>query len=303
MGGQGWDFFNMYFISYIFIYPLIWFISVLPFRVLYAVSDFLYLIVYYVIGYRKKVVYENLSLVFPGKSKEEIEQIQKKFYRHFVDIFMEMIKSFTISKKELDKRYKYINLDVFKQFEKDNKSIMLYGAHYANWEWAFGMNSPHKYELCAVFKKVSNPYFNKFIIASRSRFGANLEYTYKIKQAIEDNFNNRKNLIYGFLSDQSPRVKKAIYWRNFLGVYVPVHTGAEILAKKYDMNVVHTSVKRLKRGYYEVTFQVLSQDVKNIPDFELTDKYLELVEQQIYEQPEYYFWTHRRFKHRNRAPK
>ncbi len=293
----------MYFIVYILIYPLIWLISILPFRVLYAISDFLYLIVYYIVGYRRKVVFENLTLVFPNKSKEEIEQIQKKFYRHFVDIFMEMIKSFTISKKELDKRYKYTNLDVFKQFEKDNKSIMLYGAHYANWEWFFGMLPPTDYERNAVFKRISNPYFNNAMQKSRGRFGFVLRKTYEIKRVIDDNFKAHKKAIYGFLSDQNPRIKKAIYWHDFLGVYVPVHTGAEILAKKYNMNVVHASIKKIKRGYYETTFQVLSTDVNKIPDFKLTDMYLELVEQQVYDQPEYYFWTHRRFRHRNKVPK
>ncbi len=290
----------MYFIAYILIYPIIWLISILPFRVLYAISDFLYLIVYHIIGYRKEAVYENLSLVFPEKSKEEKEQIQKKFYKHFIDIFMEMIKSFTISKKELDRRFKCTNVDIFKQLEEDDKSIMLYGSHYANWEWLFGTNPSDKYEKCSVFKKISNPYFDKMIKKSRGRFGLNLKYTYEIKRVIKNDFTARKKVIYAFLNDQSPRVKKAMYWRDFLGVYVPVHTSSEQLAKKYNMNAVYMSVKKIKRGYYETTFQILSTDVNKMPDFKLTDMYLGLVEQQIYDQPEYYFWTHRRFKHRNR---
>ncbi len=263
----------------------------------------LFVVVYYIVGYRKKVVFENLTLAFPEKSTEEIKEIQKKSYRHFVDIFMEMIKSFTISKKELDKRFTYTNIDIFKQFEKDDKSIMIYAAHYANWEWVFGLNPSEQYQKCVVFKKISNPYFDDMVKKSRSRFGINLKYTYEIKRVIEYNFNTHTKTIYGFLSDQSPRMNRAEYWRNYMNVYVPVHTAAENFAKRYDMNVLYLSTKRIKRGYYENTFHILSTNAKECSNFSITDKYIDLVEQQLREQPEFYFWTHRRFKHRNKAKK
>ncbi|MBS9767466.1 MAG: lipid A biosynthesis acyltransferase [Flavobacteriaceae bacterium] len=290
-------------LAFILVYPIIWLISILPFRLLYMLSDILFVVIYYIIGYRKKVVFENLTLAFPEKSKEEIKEIQKKSYRHFVDIFMEMIKSFTISKKELDKRFKYTNIDIFKEFEKDDKSIMVYAMHYANWEWVVGLNPSEKYGKYVVFKKISNPYFDNVVKKSRERFGIDLKYTYEIKRVIEHNFNNHKKAIYGFLNDQSPRINRAEYWRNFMGVYVPVHTGSENFAKKYDMNVLYLSTKRIKRGYYENTFHILSTDAKKEPNFSITDKYIDLVEQQLREQPEFYFWTHRRFKHRNKAKK
>ncbi len=290
-------------LTYILVYPIIWLISILPFRLLYMLSDVLFVVVYYIVGYRKKVVFENLTLAFPEKSTEEIKEIQKKSYRHFVDIFMEMIKSFTISKKELDKRFTYTNIDIFKQFEKDNKSIMIYAAHYANWEWVFGLNPSEQYQKCVVFKKISNPYFDDVVKKSRSRFGLNLKYTYEIKRVIEYNFNTHTKTIYGFLSDQSPRMNRAEYWRNYMNVYVPVHTAAENFAKRYDMNVLYLSTKRIKRGYYENTFHILSTNAKECSNFSITDKYIDLVEQQLREQPEFYFWTHRRFKHRNKAKK
>ncbi|MFD0761940.1 lysophospholipid acyltransferase family protein [Lutibacter aestuarii] len=289
-------------IVYILVYPIIWLISILPFKILYFISDFLYVIIYYVIGYRKKVVYNNLKLAFPEKSNEEIIQISKKFYSHFVDIFMEMIKSFTISKKALDKHYKYTNLTFLNELYKDGKSVILTGAHYANWEWILGLDPYISYKTYGAFTKLNNPYFNKKILKSRSRFGVNLVPTSKTISEIDSNEKNKIQSMYGLLSDQSPQLKKTFYWNHFLGIKVPIHTGTEMLAKKYDMNVVLFETKKIKRGYYETTFSLITNNALKYPNYELTDVFLEKIEQLIRKQPQYYFWTHKRFKHKDKAP-
>ena len=289
-------------IVYILVYPIIWLISILPFKILYFISDFLYVIIYYVIGYRKKVVYNNLKLAFPEKTNEEIIQISKKFYSHFVDIFMEMIKSFTISKKALDKHYKYTNLTFLNELYKDGKSVILTGAHYANWEWILGLDPYVSYKTYGAFTKLNNPYFNKKILKSRSRFGVNLVPTSKTISEIDSNEKNKIQSMYGLLSDQSPQLKKTFYWNHFLGIKVPIHTGTEMLAKKYDMNIVLFETKKIKRGYYETTFSLITNNALKYPNYELTDVFLEKIEQLIRKQPQYYFWTHKRFKHKDKAP-
>lgn len=285
---------------YCLVYPLIWFISILPFRVLYLISDIFYILIYYVIGYRKKIVLSNLQLAFPEKSEKELLTIRKKFYHHFVDIFMEMIKTFTISKKELDKHYTYKNIELIKELKKDGKSVILISAHYANWEWIIGMNSFINYNAYAAFTKVSNPYFNNKIKKTREKFGVRLKQSSKITATMLHNYKNNIQSIYGLLSDQSPQLKKDTYWSYFLNVKVPIHTGGEVLAKKYDMNMVFLDTRKIKRGHYETTLSIITDNAKKHPNFELTEIYLRKVEAQIKLQPEFYFWTHKRFKHKDR---
>ena len=287
---------------YILVYPIIWLLSILPFRILYFISDGVYLLVYYVIGYRKKVVFNNLKLSFPEKSDKELVKISKKFYHHFVDVFIEMIKSFTVSKEAVYKRYKFPNIDFFTELYKDGKSVILVGPHYANWEWIMSVDSFVSYKGYAAYTKVNNKYFNNKILKSRTKFGTSLVQTSKIISEIKYNQKNNIQAMYGLLSDQSPQLKKTFYWSEFLGVKVPIHTGAEMLAKRYDLNMVFMDVKKVKRGHYETTFSLITNDAPKFKDYLLTDIFLEKVEKQIRTKPEYYFWTHRRFKHKDKAP-
>jgi KDO2-lipid IV(A) lauroyltransferase len=274
----------------------------LPFRILYGISDGVYLLVYYVIGYRKKVVLSNLKLAFPEKSEKEITEISKKFYHHFADVFIEMIKFFTVSKQEVYKRYKFTNLEFFEELHKDGKSVMLMGPHYANWEWIMSLDAFVKYKGYAAFTRVENPYFNDKVLKSRAKFGTNLILTSKLIAEIKHNQKNNIQAMYGLLSDQSPQLSKTFYWREFFGVKVPIHTGAEMLAKRYDMNMVYIETKKIKRGYYETSFSLITNEAQKFPDYKLSDIFIEKVEKQVRTQPEYYFWTHKRFKHRDKAP-
>lgn len=287
---------------YCLVYPFIWVISILPFKLLYILSDFLYVIVYYIIGYRKKLVLNNLKLAFPEKSEKELLKLRKKSYSHFVDIFMEMIKTFTISKKVLDKHYKYTNIELLQELKKDGKSVILMSAHYANWEWIIGMNSFLNYNAIAAFSKLSNPYFNNKIKKTREKFGVTLLPSSKISAAMLYNYKHQIQSIYGLLSDQSPKLKGKTYWSSFLNVKVPIHTGGEMIAKKYDLNIVFLDTKKVKRGYYETTLSIITTNASKHSEYEITEMYLRKVEGQIKAQPENYFWTHKRFKHKDKAP-
>ena len=290
----------MQLIIYILVYPIIWLISILPFRMLYMLSDVIAFLLYYIIGYRKKVVYNNLKMAFPEKSDKELKSIRRKFYRHFTDIFMELIKSFTISKKTLNKHYTHTNIEIFDELYKNGKSNILTGAHYANWEWIISMNSFIDYKGYAAYTKIGNKYFNAKMLKSREKFGVHFVQTSKIVSKIESDKKENIQAMYGLLSDQSPQLKKTHYWSEFFGVFVPIHTGTEMLAKKYDMNIVYMVTKKVKRGYYETTFTLLSDDVQKYPDYELTDIFLRKTEEHIREAPQYYFWTHNRFKHKDK---
>ena len=288
----------MQFLLYILIYPILWCISILPFRLLYIVSDVVYLITYYIIGYRKKTVRENLALAMPNLSEKERLIIEKKTFQHMCDVFLEMIKTITISKIEMDKHYIFKNLEVYSDLEKKGKSIALLCAHYASYEWAVSLNSKVTFESYAIYKKINNRYFDKLVRNIRSKFKATLITTKETIPVISSNYKNNKLGLYGLVSDQSPKFGSFYHWNKFMGIEVPIHTGGEMLAKKYDMNVIFLRTKKVKRGYYEATFEVLSENAKDVPNYEITDKFLKLVEQQIHEQPEFYLWSHKRWKHK-----
>lgn len=289
----------MQFIIFALVYPIIWLFSILPFRILYFISDGFYYLIYYVIGYRKKVVTYNLKLVFPDKSDQEIKKISKKFYRHFIDIFIEMIKAFTISEKEILKRYTFTNIELIHSLESDANSMVLIGSHYANWEWIFSLNLSMDFKGYAVYKRIKNRFFDKEIRHTRGRYHTLLVPTKEIFKVVAGNTENNILSIYGFLGDQSPNINKQRHWSKFLGVKVPVHTGVETLAKKYNLSVVAFNTRKIKRGYYETTFKMLAKDPNDFEDFNITEKYLSELEKSVYHQPEYYMWTHKRFKHKN----
>jgi len=159
---------------FLLVYPLLWLVSILPFRLLYVVSDFVYLIVYHVVGYRKRIVRRNLVLAFPDFTKERRLEIEKKSYRHMVDMFMEMIKTMTISEKEIEKRFVISNLDTYLELEQKGKSIALMCAHYASYEWVISMNRKITFTGYAIYKRVANKYFDKLVRDIRSRFKATL---------------------------------------------------------------------------------------------------------------------------------
>lgn len=288
----------MQLLAYILIYPILWIVSMLPFRILYFVSDLLYILMYYVIGYRKKVVTENLNLVFPNKSEAELRIVLKRFYHHLCDMIVESVKSMNISIDSMKSRYKFNNLDIINDYEKQNKSIILMCAHYGSWEWIFILQTYTTHRSYAIYKKLQNKYFDRLVKSIRARYNSYLITTKETFSVMEEARKKGILSMSGFASDQSPKKDKARYWADFMGINVPVHTGAEALAKKLDMPIVFFSVKRMKRGYYEATFQTLADKPKSFKDYDITDKFLKLVEDQIIEAPEYYLWTHNRWKHR-----
>ena len=288
----------MQLLAFVVIYPILWVTSLLPFRLLYGVSDGLYFILYRLVGYRKKTVSENLKLVFPEKSEAERKRIEKKFYHHLCDMILEAIKSMNIRKEDMKKRFKFTNIEIIKDFEKRNKSISLMCAHYGSWEWIFILQAYTSHKTFAIYKRLNNKYFDRMIRKIRARYDSYLITTKETAAVLTENKKKGLLTINGFAADQSPKKNKAYHWNKFMGIDVPVHTGAEMLSKKLDLSVVFFSVKRVKRGFYETTFKTLTEAPNNFEDYKITDQFIALVENQIYEAPEYYLWTHKRWKHR-----
>lgn len=283
-------------ILFYIVYALLWVISILPFPIFYFVSDCIYILVYRIIGYRKKTVRANIKLTLPHLSEKEVLQVEKKFYHHMCDMFLEMIKSITISKKEIQKRFTFTNLELFHEYEKKNKSIILFYAHYASWEWSITLGTYIKFKGYGIYKKIRNPYFDKLVKDIRSRFDAVLIDTKTTVKKVKENQQKGILGVYGFISDQTPSLSKAKYWDEFMGQVVPIHTGGESLARELDMNVLYMKVMKKKRGHYEATFIPITDDIKSLPEFEVSKRFIREVEKQIYEAPEYYFWTHKRWK-------
>jgi KDO2-lipid IV(A) lauroyltransferase len=288
----------MQFLVYIIAYPFLWLISILPFRIFYWFSDCVYFLVYYIIGYRKKVVRMNLALALPHLNDSERKKIEKKFYQHMCDMFLEMIKTMSISPQEMEKRFLVTNIDLILDYAKKGKSVILLASHYASYEWLLTINPKIGFQGVAVYKKLANPYFDKLIRKIRSKYNTELIPTKNAIPLMAQNQRDGKLSLYGLASDQSPKLDRIFHSNDFMGIEVPVHTGAEMLAKKYDLSVVMVKVKKVKRGYYEATFLSLADNPKDFEDFKITEMYIKEVEKQIYEAPEYYLWTHKRWKHK-----
>jgi len=289
----------MQFLAFAITYPFIYLLSRLPMRVLYVLSDFFFFLMFNVIGYRKIVVLENLKLAFPEKSEEERKKIAKDFFRHLTDLIMESVKAFSISEKEMSKRYSYKNPELVNNFTKQGRSIALVAAHQANWEWSISLPLVLDGNVNGAYTKLGNPYFEKVVRSSREKYGIIGYKTSETVKGMQKNFAEKTQGSYILLSDQSPQLHKTFYWNEFFGVQVPMHTGAEILAKRFDLVVINYITRKVKRGYYETEFQLITDAPKEFEDYQITDKYTRLTENNIKQQPALYLWSHKRFKHRN----
>lgn len=292
----------MQFIVFAITYPIIWVLSRLPMRILYIKSDIFFFLIYHVIGYRKTVVLENLKLAFPNKPEQELLRIRKKFFKHLMDLLMESVKAFSISEKEILKRYTYKNPELVNKYAKEGRNIALVGAHQANWEWSTSLALVLNIDVLGAYTKLNNKYFEKAVRKSREKFGVIGYKTSDMIKGMKQRFSKKEKGAYILLSDQSPQPHKTYYWREFFNIKVPVHTGAEMLSKRFDLVVINYVAKKVKRGHYEVEFQLITDQPKEFENYQVTDRYTELTEKNILEQPEFYLWSHKRFKHSNNVP-
>jgi KDO2-lipid IV(A) lauroyltransferase len=284
--------------NYVFYYLIILPLSHLPFRILYILSDIMYLVLYRLIGYRKKVVHVNISRSFPEKSAEEVLQVEKEFNRHLCDLIVESLKTFTISEEESQKRLKVRNPEVTDRFFNEGKSIVGVGGHNGNWElYAVGCARQIKHRVVALYTPLNNKFFDKALRESRSRFGLNMTPTSSAKEALpKDMIGQPTMVIFGI--DQCPRKTQRAYWMNFLNQETGVQFGAEKYARDHNLPVVFGNLHKVKRGYYEVEYKVVCEDPSRMETGEITEKFTRMLENIIKEKPQYWLWSHKRWKYR-----
>jgi len=285
-------------VYYLLIYPLIFLLSILPFCLLYGISHLFKFLIFDVIGYRKKVVENNLHNAFPEKSDKEIKQIANKFYLYFCDLILETIKTLSISKKQVLKHVKFLNPEVINDFYDKKQSLILVLGHYGNWELSGAASNYFlKPQFYAIYKPLHNEEFDNLLIKMRSKSGVKL---IKMKETYKKLFAMVKNgelFTVGFIADQTPSPENA-YWTKFLHQDTPVFWGTENVARKTNLPVVYATIKRPKRGYYEVTFTIIHTHPKDTAIGEISEAHTRLLERDILQQPEIWLWTHRRWKHK-----
>ena len=271
-------------------------VSYLPFGLLYFISNIVFFLTYRVVGYRKTVVRENLRRAFPEKSLEELKDIELKFYKHFADFLMESIKSISISEKEILKRCHIINPEVPQKYYEQGKSVLVLCGHYNNWEYyAVGLAQQMKHKTRAAYQPLNNSFFNGTIKRIRERYGIRMVAIKEIPRVFEEMKNDLTMTV--MVNDQSPSKPKAAYWNKFLGIETGWMMGAEKLAKRYEYPVLFGCIRKTKRGFYEVTFYEITDNPTHLKEGEILDKHTGLLEMVVRENPQYWLWSHRRWKH------
>ena len=280
---------------YLVFYPL----SLLPLWVLYGIAYIFYLIVNYIIRYRRHIITQNLKRAFPEKSEGEIASLRRKYYLHLSQIAAEMLKMLTLSRKKVMKRYRCENPEVVNRFYDEGKSVILMSSHYNNWEWMIlSLPMQFKHAGVGVGKANSNKVFEMLINRVRTRYGTVVVFADHVRELFQDRELNRKPTTYMMLSDQSPNNMNKSYKTLFLNQPSGMIYGAEYFARKYDIPVVYYEVIKEKTGHYKIVNQLITDKPTTLGNGEIIKQYTRLLEETIRRQPEFWLWSHRRWKHK-----
>ena len=285
----------VWWLSYYFSLPAIYLVSILPFPLLYKLSDGLFILIYRLFRYRKSVVARNLRHAFPHKTDMERNQLMEAFYRHFCDLTLESIKNITITEHALREHIHFSGVKVFEEWYHKKQSLIVVMGHLGCWEWAgsrFGVE-PSIHQLYNIYHPLKHPYFEKLVYRMRTRTGNGL---YAMNEVLRGIIQNRNQVTATtFIADQTPSYTHT-YWTTFLNQETPVFLGAERIAKSTGYPVVYVGLRKLERGVYDIHAETLVEDPKNMPEHTITEKHTRRLEQDILAQPEIWLWTHRRWK-------
>ena len=282
-------------------YPLlaIWYLlSMLPLRVHYVISDGMYLMLYRLLGYRRKVVRVNLRNAFPEKTEEELQRIERGFYHFFCDYLAESVKLMTISRENLRRQMVFKGTDIVDEVIEDGQSCAVFMGHLCNWEWVTSLPlwvTP-KAQCGQIYHPIENHTFDRLFLRLRQRLGA---VCIPMKDTLREIISyRRKNqpVVIGYIADQKPHWVNIHHWLYFLHHDTPVLTGTERIVKKVNHAVFFLDVRRVRRGYYEATFKLITREPHKMPDYEITDAYFQLLEDSIRRAPEFWLWSHDRWK-------
>lgn len=288
---------------YYLLYPLVWLVSCMPFKVLYLISDFLYVLVYKVIKYRYAVIDDNLRKSFPEKSEVEIKEIIRQYYAFFCDYLVETMKLCTMSDKQMKERMEFVGVEEMVQaLDQEKKQFaFLYLAHYGNWEWISSLSArviDVNPEITGghIYHPLRNEAFNRLFLKMRSRFkGINIPMKETLRFIMTQKRLHKKTII-GFIADQGPKWNSIHHWLDFMGRRTAVFTGTETIAKRVDALIFYTHVERVSRGHYRCIIRRMVDDVTRYPDFQITDMYFRHLEHSLHVQPAIWLWSHKRWK-------
>jgi len=277
------------------VYPILYLIASLPFRGLYILSDVFYLL-FWISGYRKKVVFENLRNSFPEKTEKEINALAKSYYRYLCDLTLETLKTMRMTEQEARERCVYHRADWLDKMCEEKKSIIIVMGHYGNWEWAgpsFTLNT--KFQLVVIYRPLSQPYFEKMMVRMRTKFGTRIT---PVNLTLRDMVANRKSVTAtAFIADQAASSANS-YWTTFLNQDTNVFNGPEKLAVKFNYPVVFMNVQRRKRGYYDLIPELLFENPANTSEGEILETFTRRLEKEIIQDPVIWLWSHRRWKYK-----
>ena len=285
-------------ILYYIIYAVWYVFSLLPMRVHYVISDLMFWLLYKLVGYRRDVVRKNLTESFPEKSEEELRRIERGFYHFFCDYLVETVKLMTISREEMKRRVVFKHAELVDEIMGSGQSIALYLGHYCNWEWVSSIPlwlNPNAW--CGqVYHPLENKDFDKLFLKIRERMGANCIAMQDTLREVVKHKRENQPIIIGYISDQVPYWTNIHHWVNFLHHDTPVLTGTERIVHRMGHAVLYLDIQRVRRGYYEAEFKLVTRDSQKMKDFELTDIYFEMLEKSIRRSPEFWLWSHNRWK-------
>ena len=294
--------------QYLLVQGLLYIISLMPFWVLYGIADFIFVLVYYVVRYRRKIVAKNMRESFPDYSDKELKATERKFYRNFADYIVETIKLNHISDDEIKRRMVFKNMDIIDRLFDEKRSIAAYFSHCGNWEWVPSITLWSRHttgkdvEFCQVYRPLKNKWYDEYMLRLRSRFNS---LSFKKKTVLRDLLLLRRRempSITGFMSDQKPSKGDESHIVKFLNHPSAVITGTEQVARKLDMAVVYFDMHKLSRGYYELEVKLITDNTSTMEPMAITDAYVKLLEETIKRNPSIWLWTHNRWKHKVKMP-
>ncbi len=280
-----------------FLIKILYFISKLPLRILYIFSDVMFFLNYYLVGYRKKVITQNLRNSFPDKSEDEIRQIRKKFYRNFSDYLVETIKSFSISETESRVRMQHINQELFHEAKKEGKNIILLAGHVFNWEWINALARIIPQAHChPVYRKVNSDFWENQMKKVRNKFGNEALEANEVIRNIFRSPNNGDSA-YMFVADQTPHFSNVTYGLEFMNQRTPAFIGYDKLATRMDLAFIYCEMKKVKRGFYQVNYHRIYPDHEKFTEYEVVKKFHKMLENTLHKHPDNYLWSHRKWKY------
>lgn len=285
---------------YYLLYGVLFLHALLPFWLLYLLSDLLYSVAYYLVRYRRGVVRRNLTNAFPEKSIREIVTIEKAFYHHLSDYIVETIKLLHLSDREAARRMRFENPELIDQLISEGNSCLICMGHYANWEWitSLGMYLHPETKQGLIYKRLNAAAFDQLFVKIRSRFGSlPIEMNSAFRKMIRLH-REGESMAVGFLADQRPPRALDHYWTRFLNQDTLVQTGVERIARHLGLSVVYLDMTKVGRGHYLGRFDLITDDAGREPEDAVLEQYMRKLEETILKDPAYYLWSHNRWKFR-----